>query len=49
MYRFSRSILPQKKTSAAKVNLVLLVRLNLVRLPDLNFTNVALILLTVVS
>ena len=49
MYRFSRSISHQKKTSAAKVNLVILVILNLVRLPDLNFTNVAFLLLTVVS
>ena len=41
MYSFSRPILPilpQGTTSAAKVDLVVL---NLVRLPDLNFTNVA--------
>ena len=40
MYRFSKSISPQKKTSAAKVYLFILVMLNYVRLPDLNFTNV---------
>ena len=49
MYRFSRSISPQKEISAAKVNLVLLVMSNCVRLPDLNFTNVAFLLLTDVS
>ena len=37
----SRSISPQKKTTAAKVYLVILVKLNRVRLPDLNSTNTA--------
>ena len=41
MYSLSRPILPQGTTSAAKVYLTDLVALNLIRLPDLNFTNVA--------
>ena len=41
MYSFSRPILPQGTTSAAKVYLIDFVVLNLVRLPDINFTNVA--------
>ena len=38
---FSRSILPQGTTSAAKVYLIYLVLLNWLRSPDTNFTNVA--------
>ena len=49
MHRFSTSLSAQKKTSAAKVYLVILFTLNWVRLPDLNFTNVAFLLLSVVS
>ena len=41
IYRFSRSISPQKKTSAAKVYLAILVMLNWVRLSDLKITNMA--------
>ena len=41
MYYFSRFIPPQGTTSAAQVCLIGSVMLNLVRLTDLNFTNVA--------
>jgi len=38
---FSRPFLPQEMTSAIKIYILYLVALNGVRLPDLNFTDVA--------
>lgn len=41
MYSVSRSILPQRTTSAPSVYLIDLLVVNWTRLPDLNFTNLA--------